>query len=159
MQCPFFSVQVFQLTLLSSFPVFKLSIRNWERPIGNWLIGNRKTSYWNFFKKNTRKVAQSELDDADYEKILGIAVITFISFITLVFYFFVKNTQYSCLPHTYYIKHNSHPPQVHLSALFSQLMHKSSTIQVQPSHFYTTLAQIIHTCVNIIINVTFISLS
>ena len=36
-------------------------------------------------------VAQEELNAADQEKIIGIAVLSFISLVTLVFYFFVKN--------------------------------------------------------------------
>lgn len=36
-------------------------------------------------------VAQDELNAADQEKIIGIAVLSFISLVTLVFYFFVKN--------------------------------------------------------------------
>lgn len=36
-------------------------------------------------------VAQGELNAADQEKIIGIAVLSFISLVTLVFYFFVKN--------------------------------------------------------------------
>ena len=38
-----------------------------------------------------REVAQDELNAADQEKIIGIAVLTFISLVTVVFYFFVKN--------------------------------------------------------------------
>ena len=38
-----------------------------------------------------RHVAQEELNAADQEKIIGIAVLSFISLVTLVFYFFVKN--------------------------------------------------------------------
>lgn len=38
-----------------------------------------------------RDVAQEELNNADQEKIIGIAVLSFISLVTLVFYFFVKN--------------------------------------------------------------------
>ena len=38
-----------------------------------------------------RDVAQDELNAADQEKIIGIAVLSFISLVTLVFYFFVKN--------------------------------------------------------------------
>lgn len=38
-----------------------------------------------------RSVAQDELNAADQEKMIGIAILSFISLVTLVFYFFVKN--------------------------------------------------------------------
>lgn len=38
-----------------------------------------------------RSVAQNELNAADQEKMIGIAILSFISLVTLVFYFFVKN--------------------------------------------------------------------
>ena len=38
-----------------------------------------------------RSVAQDELNAADQEKMIGIAILCFISLVTLVFYFFVKN--------------------------------------------------------------------
>ena len=38
-----------------------------------------------------RVVAQEELNAADQEKNIGIAVLSFISLVTLVFYFFVRN--------------------------------------------------------------------
>jgi len=38
-----------------------------------------------------RKIAQEELNAADDEKIAGIVIISFISLVTIVFYFFVKN--------------------------------------------------------------------
>ena len=40
---------------------------------------------------SSRDVAQDELNAADQEKIIRIAVLSFISLVTLVFYFFVKN--------------------------------------------------------------------
>ena len=36
-------------------------------------------------------MAQDELNAADQEKMIGIAILSFISLVTLVFYFFVKN--------------------------------------------------------------------
>ena len=36
-------------------------------------------------------MAQEELNAADTEKIAGIAILSFISLITIIFYFFVKN--------------------------------------------------------------------
>ena len=36
-------------------------------------------------------MAQDELNAADQEKMIGIAILCFISLVTLVFYFFVKN--------------------------------------------------------------------
>ena len=44
-----------------------------------------------FTVKFYREVAQEELNAADQEKIIGIAVLTFISLVTVVFYLFVKN--------------------------------------------------------------------
>ena len=38
-----------------------------------------------------RKIAQAELNAADDEKIAGIVIISFISLVTIIFYFFVKN--------------------------------------------------------------------
>lgn len=38
-----------------------------------------------------RKIAQEELNAADDEKIAGIVIISFISLVTIIFYFFVKN--------------------------------------------------------------------
>ena len=43
--------------------------------------------YISFF----RNVAQNELDAADNEKTIGVVILSFISLITVVFYFFVKN--------------------------------------------------------------------
>ena len=40
---------------------------------------------------DARSVAQDELNAADQEKMIGIAILSFISLVTLVFYFFVKN--------------------------------------------------------------------
>ena len=39
----------------------------------------------------SRKIAQEELNAADDEKIAGIVIISFISLVTIIFYFFVKN--------------------------------------------------------------------
>ena len=44
-----------------------------------------------FFGILFRVVAQEELNAADQEKNIGIAVLSFISLVTLVFYFFVRN--------------------------------------------------------------------
>ena len=55
---------------------------------------NDAVSYFSFLKIcfiAQRDVAQDELNAADQEKIIGIAVLSFISLVTLVFYFFVKN--------------------------------------------------------------------
>ena len=43
------------------------------------------------FKNHQREVAQEELNAADQEKIAGIAILSFISLVTISFYFFVKN--------------------------------------------------------------------
>ena len=43
------------------------------------------------FTSHLRSVAQDELNAADQEKMIGIAILSFISLVTLVFYFFVKN--------------------------------------------------------------------
>lgn len=49
----------------------------------------------NFLKENIfiafRNVAQDELDAAEAGKNIGMAILSFISIITLIFYFFVKN--------------------------------------------------------------------
>ncbi|XP_071748838.1 uncharacterized protein [Lepeophtheirus salmonis] len=42
-------------------------------------------------RDDIEEVAQDELNAADQEKIIGIAILSFISLVTLVFYFFVKN--------------------------------------------------------------------
>ena len=44
-----------------------------------------------FYLILARSVAQDELNAADQEKMIGIAILSFISLVTLVFYFFVKN--------------------------------------------------------------------
>ena len=38
-----------------------------------------------------RAVAQEELNEAEAGKTVGIAILSFISLVTLIFYFFVKN--------------------------------------------------------------------
>ena len=43
------------------------------------------------YPHHDRSVAQDELNAADQEKMIGIAILSFISLVTLVFYFFVKN--------------------------------------------------------------------
>ena len=47
--------------------------------------------YQYFFAIHFRVVAQEELNAADQEKNIGIAVLSFISLVTLVFHFFVRN--------------------------------------------------------------------
>ena len=44
-----------------------------------------------YLNKDNRDVAQDELNAADQEKITGIAILSFISLVTILFYFFVKN--------------------------------------------------------------------
>ena len=60
------------------------------------LSKNLNLIYKMFFKQisftsHLRSVAQDELNAADQEKMIGIAILSFISLVTLVFYFFVKN--------------------------------------------------------------------
>ena len=53
---------------------------------------NEKVENLICFKKHLREVAQEELNAADQEKkIAGIAILSFISLVTIIFYFFVKN--------------------------------------------------------------------
>ena len=53
--------------------------------------------------REKREVAQEELNAADQEKIAGIAILSFISIVTIIFYFFVKNAlaviRYAVLSH------------------------------------------------------------
>ena len=47
-------------------------------------------SIWNILII-ARAVAQEELNEAEAGKTVGIAILSFISLVTLIFYFFVKN--------------------------------------------------------------------
>ena len=56
-----------------------------------WFLHNYCDDINIFFAIHFRVVAQEELNAADQEKNIGIAVLSFISLVTLVFYFFVRN--------------------------------------------------------------------
>ena len=55
----------------------------------NWIL--TKNIWFKHLFLHIRSVAQDELNAADQEKMIGIAILSFISLVTLVFYFFVKN--------------------------------------------------------------------